>query len=224
MVYALTMNALKDESGLWNGPNLTVQKGRNNRINLLKEQRLFISECCMFRKPQTDLLKLTQNFGLLPQFHITELGKLGGITWEKLSKWHAHLYPGILGISPDGQIEWKEKKQVNVVGWGWELSDPFILTCTGKEKKVNWTLFTMHKKINSNYIYKKDTLLQNTQETAYQTGIGVTKSVVQCKSLKHLKQGGVVKVARVWGDKFVHAMFLGSVSICLFPCVEKNKV
>lgn len=47
----------------------------------------------------------------------------------------------------------------------------------------------------------------------HQAAEGVVEPVVQREPLHHLKKRGVVKATGVSGDKFIHAMFLSSVSV-----------
>lgn len=49
---------------------------------------------------------------------------------------------------------------------------------------------------------------------AHQAAERVVEPVVQCESLHHLKQRGVVKATGVSGDKLIHAVFLSSVCVC----------
>lgn len=51
------------------------------------------------------------------------------------------------------------------------------------------------------------------QNTTHQATEGVIEPVVQREPLHHLKKRGVVKATGVSGDKFIHAMFLSSVSV-----------
>lgn len=50
-------------------------------------------------------------------------------------------------------------------------------------------------------------------DSTYQAAEGVVEPVVQREPLHHLKKRGVVKATGVSGDKFIHAMFLSSVSV-----------
>lgn len=51
------------------------------------------------------------------------------------------------------------------------------------------------------------------QNATHQATEGVIEPVVQREPLHHLKKRGVVKATGVSGDKFIHAMFLSSVSV-----------
>lgn len=50
-------------------------------------------------------------------------------------------------------------------------------------------------------------------DVTHQAAEGVVEPVVQREPLHHLKKRGVVKATGVSGDKFIHAMFLSSVSV-----------
>lgn len=61
-------------------------------------------------------------------------------------------------------------------------------------------------------VHLKQPITMNGSVT-HQAAEGVVEPVVQCEPLHHLKKRGVVKATGVSGDKFIHAMFLSSVSI-----------
>lgn len=88
-----------------------------------------------------------------------------------------------------------------------------------QDKHLAWAKPSLHKYKHTCgliYAYQPGTsALCHTiyQNTTYQTAEGIIEPVVQREPLHHLKKRGVVKATGVSGDKFIHAMFLSSVSV-----------
>lgn len=84
-----------------------------------------------------------------------------------------------------------------------------------QDKHLAWAKPSLHKhKCGLIYEYQPETSALYTYPNAtYQAAEGITEPVVQREPLHHLKKRGVVKATGVSGDKFIHAMFLSSVSV-----------
>lgn len=91
-----------------------------------------------------------------------------------------------------------------------------------QDKHLAWAEPSLHQhkhkcglcyRISANKISPMPRTVYTYQKTTYQAAEGVIEPVVQREPLHHLKKRGVVKATGVSGDKFIHAMFLSSVSV-----------